>query len=359
MKIGIVVPKLSGGGAEYVAVEWGRYLSSRNMDVVFCLTDPDSTVDAPDYTRAVALEGKTIFSRIWALRRFLLSEETDVVIGLMPFWNLLSLAAVFTLGSKRPRVLISSHTIESAYGVSRGRGFLLQTTLAKVVYRFADGLIASSHAVAAEAVARYGIRREKLWVVPNPVFPKPVAVKPRPSNFHGPLTLLVPGRIVDQKRPDLAVEVAVEIGKQTGTTPCLVFIGEGPAEESTRERALASGVDASFAPWTPAWPSLAKGYTVVLLPSMLEGFGNVILDATAAQLPVVVSSRALGVADAIIPGVTGVLVEGDEISDYVKGILESSNCSLDLVLISKWLQRFTTERSGGVLSSILARLMLA
>lgn len=356
MKIAIVVPKLTGGGAEYVAREWAIYLSKENIEVLLVTTAQTDDHSSLPF-QVVKLAGSWLPKRVKNLKDFISSENPDVILGLMPYWNLLVLAATLPKRTKGPKVILSSHTIESSYGVSRGRGFVLQTSIARLVYRFSDALIASSHAVAAEAVARYGINRDRLWVVPNPVFPSTVASRSQErlgSPDSVPSTLVVPGRMVAQKRPALAIDVASSLGRISGILPQVIFVGDGPAAASTRQKAEQAGVKTSFRSWNPDWPDTVPRNSVVLLPSMLEGFGNVLLDATAAGLPVVVSSRALGAADAIIPGVTGVLVSGDDATDYAEGVLTCSSLPpSDPLTINAWINRFSSENSGAQLLTVI------
>lgn len=359
MKIGIVVPKLAGGGAEYVAREWATYLSNAGLDILVITTE---RVEEPTKYpfRVLQLAPASFTGRIRSLRRVVDSEDLAALVGLMPYWNLLVLAAGNLSLSRRIRVVISSHTIESNYGVRRRRSFAVQMILARMGYRFADALLASSHAVAAEAVARYGISRERLWVIPNPVFPRQFNKKhPGGERLAGqPVALVVPGRLVDQKRPGLAIDVAQALGRHWGSPPEVVFVGEGPAIEATRQKAREAAISAVFRNWEPDWTSVVPAGAVVLLPSMLEGFGNVLLDAAAAGLPVVVSSKALGVADALLPGITGELVSGDSVSDYVNGVLAvSRNVVPDSLVIEAWLNRFTRDNSGEQLMSVVSSLL--
>ncbi|MHA7289665.1 glycosyltransferase [Arthrobacter sp. MDT3-24] len=360
MKIAFVVPRLAGGGAEYVAKAWASHLSESGNEVIVFATQPiEVEVDAGSF-RVVPLGASSLFSLVRSLRRAIRVEGPDVVIGLMPFWNLLALAGVFLSFGGRPRVIVSSHTIESNYGVNRSRGFHAQTAIARAVYRFADAFLASSHAVAAEAVARYGIDRNRLWVVPNPVFPAPVLLPQRSRGIDATdsVTLVVPGRLVAQKRPGLALDVAFSLGEIQGMRPKVVFIGDGPALEATKLRAENMHVTATFLSWSADWPTLVPENSLVLLPSMLEGFGNVLLDAAASGFRVVASSRALGVADAVLPGVTGVLVSGDAVSDYVDGVLAAETLLPgDSVTVQSWMNRFSAESSGAQLLSVIKRLV--
>lgn len=357
MKIGIVVPKLAGGGAEYVAREWATFLLQAGLDVFVIATE---RVENPGHYpfRVLQLQSRSFLGRIKDLQQIISNEGLSALVALMPYWNLLALAAGNFSKSSRTAVVISSHTIESPYGVIRRRSFAVQMALARCGYRYADALVASSHPVAAEAVARYGIQRDRLWVVPNPVFPQEMNENRGSRRKLGrPLTIVVPGRLVDQKRPRLAVDVAAALGLRWGTAPNVIFVGDGPAKERTMQDAEEAGISATFKCWDSDWAVQIPDNSIVLLPSMLEGFGNVLLDAAASGVPAVVSSRALGAADAVLPGITGVLVTGDQVADYVHGVLRvAEDIAFDQNTVDCWLNRFTRQNSGQQLLAILTNL---
>lgn len=362
MRVGFVVPKLSGGGAEYVAREWATHLAVGDSEVYVFSTQAVETSSMNDF-RVIKLPGSSFFEHLRNLRAALATYEVDVLIGVMPYWNLLAILAGKLQLAHRPKTVVSSHTIESKYGADRGRGFIRQTRLARFLYRYADAFIASSHPVAAEAVAKYQVERDRLWVVPNPVFPATVervhtATVAVESELGIPDVIVVPGRLVDQKRPNLAIDVAAAISAMGEASPQVWFVGDGPASSSLQVKADCAGVECKFVAWETQWPALLPRTAVVLLPSMLEGFGNVLLDAAASGFPVVVSSKALGVADAVIPGITGVLVPGDAIKDYVDGVLSARELSgrVGNQTTVQWLNRFTRENSGNQLESIISSL---
>src|SRR5690349_7960331 len=92
MKIGIVVPKLAGGGAEYVAREWTSYLVRAGVNVVL-LTTEELDEPARHEFQAVKLQGKSFGARARSLARICSSKDLDALVSLMPYWNLLALAA--------------------------------------------------------------------------------------------------------------------------------------------------------------------------------------------------------------------------------------------------------------------------
>jgi len=74
--------------------------------------------------------------------------------------------------------------------------------------------------------------------------------------------------------------------------------------------------------------------------------------AAARGVPAVALSTALGVADGIIPGVTGALALDDD-PESVADAVESA-ASLSVEDIDGWLDRFGTEESGKLLSEVIA-----
>ncbi len=81
-----------------------------------------------------------------------------------------------------------------------------------------------------------------------------------------------------------------------------------------------------------------------------------LVEAAAIGLPSVVSSRCLGSADAIVPGVTGEFAAGDSPKDYAEAILKAKALEMDLNQLEKWLERFSPETSGRSLRSYLESL---
>jgi glycosyltransferase involved in cell wall biosynthesis len=81
---------------------------------------------------------------------------------------------------------------------------------------------------------------------------------------------------------------------------------------------------------------------VVLLPSPCEGFGNVLVEAAAAGVPSVAISSALGVADAVVPGLTGELALSDDPGDVADAVEKAATLSVDA---GAWLERFSVDNS--------------
>ncbi len=90
----------------------------------------------------------------------------------------------------------------------------------------------------------------------------------------------------------------------------LVLVGDGPERANIEALGAELGITSQL--WISGWrddvPQLLRGFDVFALPSQAEGTPLTILEAMAAGLPVV-ATRVGGVADMVIDGDTGALVE--------------------------------------------------
>lgn len=351
MRIGFIVPSVHGGGAEFVARTWARTAASTGDVVYVFVTEEQEDSQSIEGVEIVRLAGRGLLARIRSMRRELRTRDLDVAVSLMPYWNILLLSASVLLRGLGTRVCISARNMEIAVRMAYGRRYFLIRFIGRRLYRRADRFIAISHPVAAEATALYGLDPKRVFVIPNPAMAKTKLVGNEGLDLDaavedaGPWwrNIIVPGRLVEQKRPGVALRVAARI--QEEHYPLTVhFYGAGPLEQSLRAEALELGVRASFHGWVEDWFNDVPERSAILLCSLTEGFGNVLVEAAANGLPCVTSSKALGVADAVIPGVTGKLVSGDSVESYATGLLAIQK-PVNRESITDWLAEFSPSVS--------------
>lgn len=354
-RIMFVVTSLHGGGAEFVARTWMKWLVARGYEVSVVLTSrqPDSA-HLPRGVRAKSIGGRSGHAaKVGALRSAIAQSRPDVTVALQTYPNLLLIAAVALIPrARRPRVLISERNLISL-GL-RGADLAHRTKIwvAKRVYRAADHVIAISHPVAGELVAGFGIRGERITVVPNPATAKVTSfgtATRRPGLDDG-IQIILACRLVSQKRPLLAIEAAAELARR-GIDVEVVSFGGGPLLDEVTAAATRASVRFVHHGWVENWFDHFGDNAVTLLPSDREGFGNVLVEAAAAGYPSVAISGALGVADAVVPGITGELAASSAPADIADALVRAS--SLTLTNIDPWLARFSTDSSGQDLERVL------
>lgn len=365
MKIAILIPDIAGGGAEFVAAEWAEWLRRAGEEVTVLTTKRPLPAKEASRFSVKWVEGKSAFSKARNLRSYLRANRPDVIIALMPYFNLLALTASAGLGKAGPRVVISGRNVESPFRSLFGYRFIAKQIAAKLLYPRADAYIAISHPVAAEALALYRIDAAKVFVIPNPATGKydrrsldPQTEKSATTGgatMTGSLNILVPARLVAQKRPNIPILVAAQLA-DTVEHIVVHYFGAGPLAEEVQLLSARKGVNIVHHGWVEDWFTYCPPDSVVLLASLAEGFGNVLVEAAAAGIPSVVSSRCLGSSDAIVPGITGELCVGDSTEEYAEAVLRARKIQIggDAAL---WTQRFSTANSGALLYRVLVSLL--
>jgi glycosyltransferase involved in cell wall biosynthesis len=346
VRIVVLTQNDRGGGAEFVARTWADGLAKRGHEVSFVATAAPAAepVDGVVYLRRSPSPRPPVLE----LRDHLNSWRPDVVLSLLTYPNLVALLAA-RLASPRPPVVISERNVPSVLLRQQGRSQRLQLRLARRIYRFASAVVAISHPVAADLVSGFAVDPARCTVVPNPAIAK-VEGRQRERETSERLHLVLPCRLVEQKDPLLIVEVA-KILSRRGRDVELTIFGVGPLEAEVRRETSSAGIPTHMAGWQEEWFLKCPPGAVVCLPSHVEGFGNVLVEAAAVNVPVVTMSSALGVADAVIPGVTGHLATTRDPEEFADLVDEASR--LPTWNVDGWLRRFSPEESTAKVERVL------
>ncbi len=174
--------------------------------------------------------------------------------------------------------------------------------------RRADAVTGCSRATLADAEARFGLAPGRGEVIFNGVAPLAESAEPPPLPRRFVLGL---GRMVTKKGFDLLLEAFFRLAPTVPDVD-LVLAGDGEARHALEVTAAAMGL--SHRVWFPG--RLERGQVdpvmrraeVFVLPSRLEPFGIVLVEAFRARTPVLASSRG-GPVELVRDGVDGLLVD--------------------------------------------------
>lgn len=343
---------LDGGGAEFVARTWASWLMDQGHVVTVALLSRTDTSSAVPGMRAEALGGMSHPLRVRHLTAIIRRDRPDVVLSLQAYPNVVAWWA--TRIRHRPALVTSERNITMREGESSPLRDRLVRALSGPALRRSDLVIAVSHAVAAVLVSAGRVRGDKVLVVPNPATAiaegRGGAPHASPARRSG-VDIVVPGRLVAQKRTALAIDAAAVL-RDRGHDVRVTCFGRGPDADRLTAHAEAAGVDLDLAGWVPDWAEAAPGGAIALLPSYREGLGNVLIDAAVTGIRSVAVSNAYGVADAIVPGLTGELaLTGDPRA--VADAIERALLLPDPIDASAWVRRFSTDSSGRLLVTAL------
>ena len=173
-------------------------------------------------------------------------------------------------------------------------------------YRGCDHVIANTHGIAAWLTAQ-GSPADRVHYLPN--FPtvapahSPVAEK-RPD---GPLALAL-GRLHRNKAFDVLLDA---LARAPGIRIWLAGVGDERAALESQARRLGLGDRVRFLGWRDDAPALLAACDFLVVPSRSEPLGNTIVEAWAAERPVVATETA-GPRELIAAGETGLLVPAED-----------------------------------------------
>lgn len=192
---------------------------------------------------------------------------------------------------------------------SAARRFAVRV-LERLAVRAADRVVVTSETVGDYLVARHGVDRRRLRVVPNAIDVERFAPPPSGRREKGLIAFV--GRLAPEKRLDVLVAAAAAVPGAR-----LLVIGDGPEGDRVANRAAAAGVPLERPGAVPnaEVPARLARAEMFALPSAYEGQPKALLEAMACGLPVV-GSDVPGIRELVRHGETGWLAPFGDVDAF-------------------------------------------
>lgn len=319
-----LVTALGLGGAEQTLVN----LVQADEDTQFTVCSLESGGDLVPRLRQTAADVYTCAERfrfdpiaIAKLHRYLSDREIDILHTHLPYAQVIGRVVAGTAGIDT--VVSTQHTTQSHYHPVTG-------WLERVTARCDTATVAVSEGVKISFMRTEGDRSARNWrVIHNGIDVNGFNNRVNESITYAnpgqdPLFLNV-GRCEPIKaQSSLVAAMPRVIGGLDGAH--LLVAGDGPLRDDLQEQAADLGISdhvtfaGSVSPIEPYYDAA----DVFLLPSRVEGLPITVLEAMAAELPIVASDIP-GVAEVIQDGDTGRLVPPDEPDKLANAMIEAVN----------------------------------
>ncbi len=313
----------------------------------------------------VAKRGPLDWRAVAAVRREVRSGRADLVHAHNSRTALLAAAAVRAAG--RGRCVLTQHFLELGYATRPGPAGVAARAVHRWVNRHTDHVIAISQAVRAGVLARGEATADRVTVVPNGIAPPDVAALRPAAAVRAEFGLAADAPLVVcaarlQPEKDVATLVAAMAAVRADVPgAACVVAGEGPLQADLTaqiDRLGLAGV-VRLAGFRADVLSLVAAADVFALPSPVEPFGLVLLEAMALSRPVV-ATAAGGPLEIVADGHTGLLVPpGDPaaLADAVARLL--SDAALRSRMgdggLDRYRQAFTADRMAPATADVYRR----
>jgi glycosyltransferase involved in cell wall biosynthesis len=255
--------------------------------------------------RTLTLKGRYIHTNpdiIPALRDF--SPHVIVTTGLNPT-HLWAFAYAWLNGI--PHVPMTDGTDLSEHGLSR-----LHKLVRRVVYSRSMAFISSSDG-GQRLFESYGAPARKCYR--SCLCTDNDAYFSAPASAESTYDLIFCSRMVPEKRPMFALDVATRMSEKLNRPVRILFVGSGKEENKLREAAAARApaVISTFHGFAKQaeLPMLYRSAKVFLFPTLGDAWGVVANEACAASLPVIVSPHAGAAGELVIDGENGFVCQLD------------------------------------------------
>jgi glycosyltransferase involved in cell wall biosynthesis len=323
-KIAFLIPNLAGGGAERVAVTLVGALADRGHDVDLLVMEKGGELTDQVHPAVRLIDLKTARTRnvIWPLVRYLRRRRPDVL--QVSMWPLTIVGIVAAkLSGGRVRCIVSDHAVLSDhYGRSSHRAIAGSVRL---LYPLADARVGVSAGAAEDLGRLSGLPASAFTIIPNPIaFPDHVDRNAEIESLWGECAkrILTVGQLKPEKDHALLIRAFAQLRPALGAK--LIIAGEGPLRLELSALAEREGVAerVSFPGYVAdPWP-LYMSADLFALSSREESFGNVLVEALYAGLPIV-STDTTGARSVLEGGRWGRLVPKGDASAFGAALREA------------------------------------
>ena len=221
----------------------------------------------------------------------------------------------------KPVVLKISGWWELRRGVlEKGRG--VAGAIARQCLRKATAVQAISRRIADE-LSKSGFPAERVFALPNAVDTTRFAVRAR--NTSDVRTFLYVGRLVREKALDTLLDAWADVFAGSGKAR-LVLVGDGLLREELEQQAQARGIagEVDFVGHRENVEDYVAAADVGVLPSLIEGLSNTLLEFMASSMPTI-ASRVSGSEDMVVTGSNGWLFEPGDRAALAKCLAEAAS----------------------------------
>jgi glycosyltransferase involved in cell wall biosynthesis len=309
-RLAVFVPTLSGGGAERVTLHLAQAFAEEGYSVDLIVVRPEGEYQdfVPEGIRIIELGATRTSTAVLRLAAYLRRESPARLFSAMEDANVIALIARLLSRSRVPIVCAIHNTLSQHFGAERSCRNQLFLKLARIVYPWANAVVAVSEGAAEDARDVLGLGVEKVTVISNPVLTPSLVQRAAQPVDHpwfapgAPPVILACGRLTPQKDYPTLLRAFASLRARAR----LVILGEGEDREKLQRLANKLGIasDVDFAGFVPNPYAFMARCAVYALSSLYEGSPVVLVEALACGCRIVATDCPSGPVEILrdVPG---------------------------------------------------------
>jgi glycosyltransferase involved in cell wall biosynthesis len=322
-KIAFFLSTLVAGGAQQVFIDLAKGFLRNNYQVDFVLKKKGGEYlsKVPKQIKVYDLGASRLIASLLPLVSYLQKYKPDILISGLELPNTIALISSL-ISHHKPKVIISIHNIVDSSFEKRNLKYGIELLIQRLLFPKADVVICVSNGVAEDAQQYFNLPSEKVRIIYNPVDIDKVRSKSKEKigdrfifDEANTYFIIGVGRLTPRKDFSTLIR-AFNIAHHQVPSKLIIF-GEGEQRQELEELVQNLGlIDQVILPGYVPNPYIYMAHSDVLVVSSVEeGFGLVIIEALAVGCPVVSTNCPGGTMELLDNGEYGEIVPmGDEIS---------------------------------------------
>lgn len=349
-KIAMFLPNLKGGGAEKVAVLLANEFINRSytVDIVLLSAEGEFLIELNSKVNVVDLKADGVIKAFKPLLAYLLKNKPDCLLAYM--WPLTVLSIVtFKMANLPGSVITSDHTTFSKstlFHNSLKRNFLKKSI--SVFYPLADARLAVSRGAARDLERIGNLKENSIKSIYNPISNNFEVFNIEQAqaawkHFEGKKIIAV-GSLKWEKNYPLLLNAFAKVIKQEEVM--LTILGQGDLLPDLLSLTQKLGIEkhVQFIGYSDKALAWIESADLLVHSSILEGFGNVLVEALSVGTPVVSTDCKYGPREILADGKYGDLVPINNDDALAKGIITALHKNYDKTLLRLRASEFSVKR---------------
>ena len=349
MKIAFFLPSLAGGGAEKMIINLLQGLKGYPCELELIVASAEGVWFSvlPEDIHCVDLKTGRVIRTIPALTKYLKESRPDILFSGIDHANIVAIIAGKLSKTGVKNIISIQRMSTEIRKVHQNRREKIVDWLKPFIYSKADHIVCVSDGICKEMTQTYHLPKEKLQRIYNPIiFEKDVnkEIDTRSKKTGEKKNIVAAGRLEEVKDYSTLISAINIVHKSLDCQ--LIIYGEGPQREVLEEKISKFGLEDTvllpgFAIDLQTKLQLADLFVV---SSITEGFGNVIVEAMAAGVPVVSTDCPCGPREILADGKYGALVPVGDEKAVAEAIIHALQQEVDQTVLISRSKEFTIEK---------------